>query len=588
MKIRMPVIGLPLLAKELLEQSARRRTYVVRTIYACLLFLLAWLMFWDIVRASRNDPFAVLGHGRRIFESLVWLQFAGICLFLPAIGCGVLTQEKERNTLSLLFLTRLGPWTIILEKYLGRLVPMFSFLLLSLPLLAFTYSMGGIPQSTLWIGIWMLVISMLQIGALAVMCSAIFRTTAGAFIGTYALGAALFFLLPILHELRIIDAHSVLFGSDRDTLFLFFPPIVFLDVQRRGTANGFTDALARSVPILLSTLFFLVIARVCLIRRAFAEPKNYLLRCFRLLDGLFWTINQNRFTRGIVLVKDLGSLPEDEPIAWRETTKKSLGQFRYLFRILAALEVPVAVILVLLAGSHADPRMEAASAMLFVVWIVAVLLLSVKSAGLVSGERSHQTLDVLLTTPLTGRQIIQQKFRGMHRLIYVLLVPFLTIILFKTWWISSLRSDWRWYGGQHPSDPVLYVTCSVISLVVYLPLVCWVSFYIGLKVRNQTRAIVGALATLVGWCVVPFVFLIPLFEWIRYSNRPAWEFFLLSSPMMIIPLNEFSALGQTGLSPWTTVVLNFLTYGVLLAVIRAWCLSAADRRLGRARGTHAT
>jgi ABC-type transport system involved in multi-copper enzyme maturation permease subunit len=581
MKYRLPAIGLPLLAKELLEQSARRRTYVVRTTYACLLFLLAWLMFWDIVRVSRNDPFAVLGHGRRIFTTLVYLQFAGICLFLPALACGVLTQEKERNTLSLLFLTRLGPWTIILEKYLGRLVPMFTFLLLSLPLLAFAYSMGGIPQSTLWSGIWMLVISMLQIGALAVMCSAIFCSTAGAFIGTYAFGTALFFLLPLLDELKIISAQSFLLGPRRE--FLFFPPIVFFDIQPGLTASGFAVALA-SVPILLSTLFFLVVARVCLVRRAFVVPKNYLLRCFHLLDRFFWRINQNSVTRGIVLVNDSSSLPGDEPIAWRETTKKSLGQFRYLFRVLAALEIPVAVIICLLAQSHANPRLKEASVMLFVVWIVAVLLMSVKSAGLVSAERSHQTLDVLLTTPLTGREIIQQKFRGIHRLIYVLLVPFLTIILFKTWWISSLGRDW----GRGPSDAVLYLTCSVLSLAVYLPLVCWVSFFIGLKVRSQTRAIVGALATIVCWCVLPFVFLIPLFEWGIYQHRSELNFLLLSSPATIIPLNEFGELYGAGSSPWTTVVLNYIMYGLLLAVIRARCLAAADRRLGRAGGTHAT
>jgi hypothetical protein len=34
-------VGLPLLAKELVEQSARRRTYIIRVVYACLLFISA-------------------------------------------------------------------------------------------------------------------------------------------------------------------------------------------------------------------------------------------------------------------------------------------------------------------------------------------------------------------------------------------------------------------------------------------------------------------------------------------------------------------------------------------------------------------
>ena len=41
-------------------------------------------------------------------------------------------------------MTRLGPFTILFEKLLSRLVPMFTFLLLSLPLMAFAYSLGGV------------------------------------------------------------------------------------------------------------------------------------------------------------------------------------------------------------------------------------------------------------------------------------------------------------------------------------------------------------------------------------------------------------------------------------------------------------
>ena len=59
MRYRLPAIGLPLLAKELLEQSARRRTYVVRTVYACLLFLFTCLMFWDTFRYSRKTRLMV-------------------------------------------------------------------------------------------------------------------------------------------------------------------------------------------------------------------------------------------------------------------------------------------------------------------------------------------------------------------------------------------------------------------------------------------------------------------------------------------------------------------------------------------------
>src|SRR6266700_609025 len=113
---RLPHFGLPLLGKELIEQAARKRTYVIRTLYASLLFFACYLMFYETLQVGNVSSFAVLGRGRQMFDILVGLQFSGIYLFMPAITCSVITQEKERASLQLLFLTRLGPWTILFEK----------------------------------------------------------------------------------------------------------------------------------------------------------------------------------------------------------------------------------------------------------------------------------------------------------------------------------------------------------------------------------------------------------------------------------------------------------------------------------------
>src|SRR5258708_512368 len=148
--------GLPLLAKELIEQAARKRTYVVRVLYAALLFIAAYLFFYDTLRIGKASPLAVLGRGQNMFSALVALQFAGVYFFMPALTCAVLTHEKETASLQLLFLTRLGPWTILFEKLVSRLIPMFGFLLLSLPLLAFAYSLGGISPAFLASGVGVL------------------------------------------------------------------------------------------------------------------------------------------------------------------------------------------------------------------------------------------------------------------------------------------------------------------------------------------------------------------------------------------------------------------------------------------------
>jgi hypothetical protein len=85
----------------------------------------------------------LLGQGAKLLDALYAIEFAGICLFVPALASGALAAKKELNTLQPLFLTRLGPSTMLLEKLLSRFVPVATFLPVSLPLLFVAYLMGG-------------------------------------------------------------------------------------------------------------------------------------------------------------------------------------------------------------------------------------------------------------------------------------------------------------------------------------------------------------------------------------------------------------------------------------------------------------
>lgn len=180
---------LPLLGKELMEQSARRRTWIARTIYASILFIIFALLYaFYVERFTRDSGMGVLGMGRRIFEDMMGFLFAGIYVFLPAMVSGVITYEKERQSLPLLILTGMSPWRILLEKLLGRLIPMGTFLLVSLPLMATCYALGGVEPERYLEAVYLLLLTCLQAGFLALACSAWCRTSVEAFIATYVFG----------------------------------------------------------------------------------------------------------------------------------------------------------------------------------------------------------------------------------------------------------------------------------------------------------------------------------------------------------------------------------------------------------------
>jgi len=502
----------PLLFRELTEMSARRRTYVLRVLYATVLYGFTTFYFWNEMQAWGGNSFALLGRGRDLFTQVAWMQFIGLYLFLPAITSGVLTIEKERDTLSLLLLTRLGPWSILIGKLFSRLVPMASVLLLSLPLVAVAYSLGGLNEVEILSLAWTLAITAIQVGALALACSAWFRTTAGSFVATYVLGAILFLGPAILIKQgyfhRLVEflgeycrvqglggplGSSSSFENDEVGLILFGPWVCLYPTT---VVFPFQTVVLRTVPMMFFALGCLGFARVVLWRRAFAKPSNRLLKIFRKLDGLFQTLNQNRLTRGIVLTREHSEMPRYHPISWRETTKKSLGTTRYLVRLLLLLEVPV--LFGMLAQYDQHSAMAPARIAPLIVWTVATLVLAVYSSGLIGAERSRQTLDVLLTTPLTSETIVREKFAGVWRVIFVIWVPLLTVYIYQAWWTT-------WVGPSRAAQFWFDIVRAILAMLIYPALIAWTGFHYSMRCKSHPQAVLATLGSIAGACVIPAV-----------------------------------------------------------------------------------
>jgi len=516
-------LGLPLLAKELIEQSARKRTYVIRFLYASVLYGTTLWVFAQQLGSWNASGLAILGQGRTLYTSLAWLEFLGIYLFLPAMTCGVLTSEKERDTLGLLLLTKLGPWTIIFEKLFSRIVPMATFVLLSMPLLAVAYSLGGVETVDIAKLMWLLAATAFQVGSFAVLCSAWSRTTASAFLSVYLLGPIAILLSGICFQFVIPwwldltmsqmispDAYAWIFRPVhfRPTLlYLSFGPWIlnggelfehdptFMATRMPQT---FLDCVALSLPMLAMSLASLGLARVILWRRAFIQPRNLLLKVFQSLDAYFYRINQNKLTRGIVLIKERVTLPHIEPIKWRETAKRSLGTTRYLIRILIAIEFPVLVIVLFpVSDQQINSPMAPTFIAAWIVWIVAALVLVIQSTGLIGIERSRQTLDVLLTMPMESEEIVRQKFAGVWRMIRMLWVPFFTVYFFQVWWRALIQFS------HFADDPVVIIARGLLTVGLYLPIIAWFGFQQGLRRRTQTQAILVTMSVITAVCAVP-------------------------------------------------------------------------------------
>ena len=602
--------GLPLLAKELTEQSSRKRTYVIRSVYAAILFALCYLVFFAAMQSFASSPLSILGKGQDLIAWIVGIQFAGVYLFMPAMTCGVITQEKERDSLQLLFLTRLGPWAIVFEKLLGRIIPMLGFLFLSLPLLGVAYTLGGVSPKMLWQGVWLLVLATLQMGCLAILCSAFFRTTVASFLATYIIAFIMFFgpytcVMAVMMVVMALDLGNTFsrmgpgnFEIIYFFMFPFFSPPIYLINFGMGGGGSLLVIILHSVINLGVCAVFLGLTRRFLVSRAFVSKMNFIRRALLARPTptpiktpagepvfLEYHPSEDRF------------LPANQPIIWRETKRGIFGPLKSRLWILISFEglaILFGMGLMLIEAVIDQRRFGPAASMLsgpihFMVWCLAVLIVAVKSASLISTERSSQTLDVLCTTPLTARQIIIEKMRSIWQLILLMAGPFLTMTIFKGFRLmvfeNRIFDNYRFSGF----DVVTYVVCQSLGFFILLPLTAWLSLWIGLMAKTHGRSIMGAMAAIMLWIVGPFILLLVLeILWDRPGGRMATSFektvaevVMLASPATVPFANEINELKDFHLGRWPSIILGFSVFSVLAVGIRQLCLYRTDRWLGR-------
>ncbi len=539
-------LGMPLLAKELTEQAARKRTYVVRFLYTAVLFSAGLFIIYG--RGSSGGV-NQLGRGEEMFTQMFRLQLGAILLVLPATCAGAFAGEKERESLSLLLLTTIPRGMIVIQKLLSRVIPMLAFVVLSFPLMATAYSFGGVQTAQLYFTLTFLVWLTLYAGSVSIMCSTYCRTTVEAYVASYlcllASGLLIGPAFSRIFEELTSDAEHILITSLVATACLF-------------------------APFILGAFLF---ACVFLYDRAFVPPKNFLLVLFKRIDHLF--NGMNKVTGGVVLVRDGEVYPTDDPISWRETAKRSLGTFRYLFRILVVIQLPILLISQMVNVNLVQSQ-SVMSVLLYAVWIIALLLMSVHAASVVSTERARQTLDLLLVSPILGREILISKLSGVRRLFWTLMVPLTTIFLFQHWFHGFGRD-------------VRYLILSLGSALTVLPLVMWMGLAIGLSARSQMRAIMALLSILV---LITMSGLVANYC-LDLMGMAATELRLLTcltpANWVIFLEQEFPATRSNDLR-WPmfwglgSVV---LLYGITALGLRWWILSAADAFLGRAReGEH--
>jgi ABC-2 type transport system permease protein len=194
----------PVLNKEF---KLRFRTF--KSFLGILFYLLALAIliigFVFIESMSNSQGYFKPDQSREMFMILSVLQLALILFITPGLTAGVISSERERQTLNIMLTTTQSSTSIILSKLISSISFLLLLIIASLPLYSIVFLFGGISPGQLLTMIGFYIFTIITYGSLGVLFSTLIRKTIVSMITTY--GVTLFlaggtaFLTLILMQL---------------------------------------------------------------------------------------------------------------------------------------------------------------------------------------------------------------------------------------------------------------------------------------------------------------------------------------------------------------------------------------------------
>jgi ABC-type transport system involved in multi-copper enzyme maturation permease subunit len=396
----------PVFAYEWIVSSRRWQGYALRSLFAAMLLgaLLVILSNSAIPRGGMRVR-AMARLGENFYLALIGTQLTLVLLAAPAATAGAICLDRASGTIMHVLVTDLSDSEIVLGKLAARLVPALGLVACSLPLLAILTLLGGVDPDAL-VGAFIVTFGIAVLGcSLALIFSLWARRTHEALLATYAVWGIWLVGRPFVALLNHAYGLSLAVPPRiADPYFLAFAPVWY--PGRVGLSDYLWFlALTTGVAALLVVVVIFRLRTVC--TRASVASKQSL---------------RGRLERISARLDPTGYLPgptlDFNPVLWREWHRARPSRSA---RLVGGLFLVGAV-------TASIGAIVAARSTFAMAWVnglqvsIGMLLLSVTSATSLAEERVRGSLGVLLTTPLSTREIALGKWLGTFRLVPLLAV----------------------------------------------------------------------------------------------------------------------------------------------------------------------
>ncbi len=186
----------PIVAKEYRTRMRTWRSPLAITVYIVLLGGIGWAVFAALTFSSSVINQGSGSLGQMLFTFLILFQVALLAFITPALTAGAISGERERQTLDLLFVTPIAPFSIIWGKLLASMSFVVLLLLISVPIFSLVFLFGGIEADQVVSAFIVTGVTAMTLGFVGVAFSTMLRRTLAATVASY--GAAFVLLVGTL------------------------------------------------------------------------------------------------------------------------------------------------------------------------------------------------------------------------------------------------------------------------------------------------------------------------------------------------------------------------------------------------------
>lgn len=205
----------PVLDKEFRLRMRSPRSAITILAYVLVMGLFAMGIIYVMTSTGMTSSRVDSGTSRLMFYALSIAQLVLIAFMTPALTAGVISGEREKQTLNMLLTTQQSSSAIILSKLVSSLSFMALIIVATLPVYSIVFLYGGVSTGQLVLVFLFCLFVMLLLGAIGVCFSTLFKKTIFAVIMTYGAGLFIFLFTGIayLFAMSIDQANYYSSGS---------------------------------------------------------------------------------------------------------------------------------------------------------------------------------------------------------------------------------------------------------------------------------------------------------------------------------------------------------------------------------------